>query len=205
MNPLALHLDNYLKLRRQLGYKLRNSGYLLHRFVRFAQQKRANFITTKLALGWATYATLTGLLAVTGMRVGEAISLDREDVDLIRGLLIVRRAKGGKTRLVPLHRTSRQVLRRYAVLRDEVFPPLQFQVLHHGTRHPPALLHGESMVPLHRAPNWLMPCRRPAETTTARAAALFCHSNHAALVSIQSGRGGTPARIEHLPRSHTGP
>jgi integrase/recombinase XerD len=55
MNPLTLHLDNYLTLRRQLGYKLRNSGYLLHRFVRFAQQKRATFITTKLALGWATH------------------------------------------------------------------------------------------------------------------------------------------------------
>ena len=51
----------------------------------------------------ATYQTLIGLLAVTGMRVGEAIALDREDFDLEHGLLLVRHAKFGKHRLVPLH------------------------------------------------------------------------------------------------------
>jgi len=54
MNPLAAHLDNYLKLRRQLGFKLRVPGILLRNFVRFAQQKRVAFITTPLALEWAT-------------------------------------------------------------------------------------------------------------------------------------------------------
>jgi hypothetical protein len=57
MKPLARHLDNYLNLRRQLGYKLRGIDNLLRHFVRFAEQERAPFITTKLALAWATYAT----------------------------------------------------------------------------------------------------------------------------------------------------
>lgn len=198
MNTLAAHLDNYLKLRRQLGFKLRVAGILLRNFVRFAQKKGACVLTTTLALEWATqplhikpiqkanrlgmvrrfakylsaidlrtevpaqkllpcqfhrrephlyraqdviglieatrqmdpthpikgasYATLIGLLAVTGMRVGEAIGLDRDDVDLTQGLVTVRRAKGDRSRLVPLHHSSRQALQRYALLRDEVFP-----------------------------------------------------------------------------------
>ena len=44
----------------------------------------------------ATYRTLIGLLAVTGMRVGEAIALDRADLDLVTGVLTVRRHKFGK-------------------------------------------------------------------------------------------------------------
>ncbi len=55
-------------------------------------------------LGAATYQTLIGLLAVTGMRVGEAIRLDRDDLDADHdGLLTVRHSKFGKSRLVPLH------------------------------------------------------------------------------------------------------
>lgn len=46
----------------------------------------------------ATFATLIGLLTVTGMRVGEAIALDRGDVDLAAGWLVVRHGKFGKTR-----------------------------------------------------------------------------------------------------------
>lgn len=217
MNLLATHLDNYLKLRRQLGFKLRVQGILLRNFVRFAQQKRVAFITTPLALAWATqpghispaqkanrlgaarcfakylsaidsrtevpaqkllprqfrrrdpylyrpedvlrlieatrqidpanpikgvsYATLIGLLAVTGMRVGEAIDLDRDDVDLAQALVIVRRAKGDKSRRVPLHHSSQQALQRYAAIRDEAFPRpsgARFFVSKRGTR----LIHG---------------------------------------------------------------
>src|SRR6266700_4001347 len=50
----------------------------------------------------ATYQVLIGLLAVTGMRVGEAIRLDRADLDLAGGVITVRQAKFGKTRLLPL-------------------------------------------------------------------------------------------------------
>ena len=68
----------------------------------------------------ATYRTLFGLLAVSGLRVGEAIHLDREDVDLGRGLLVVREAKFQKTREVPLHPSTVEALRTYGRLRDEV-------------------------------------------------------------------------------------
>lgn len=54
----------------------------------------------------ATYRALIALLAVTGMRVGEAISLDRDDVDLIGGLVTIRNGKFGKSRSLPLHPTT---------------------------------------------------------------------------------------------------
>lgn len=67
----------------------------------------------------ATYETLIGLLAVTGLRPGEALALDRTDVAIERGLLVVRRAKGDQAREVPLHRTTNEALARYARIRDE--------------------------------------------------------------------------------------
>ena len=212
MNPLSTHLDKYLKLRRQLGYKLRVTGILLRNFVRFAEEEGASFITTKMALRWATqpnlkpvqrgnrlgmvrrfaeyvsaldartevpaqkllpcqfhrrppylyreedvlqlidaarhidpthelkgatHGTLFGLLAVTGVRVGEALALDREDVDLKRNLLTIRRGKGNKSRLVPLHFSTGQALQQYASLRDKIYPqPLSssFFVSEKGTR-----------------------------------------------------------------------
>lgn len=65
-----------------------------------------------------TYATLFGLLAATGLRLSEALALDRDDVDLRAGVLAVRRAKFGKSRFVPLHDSTRRALRRYAHQRD---------------------------------------------------------------------------------------
>jgi integrase len=64
----------------------------------------------------AAYRTLIGLLAVTGMRVGEAIGLDRGDADLDAGIVTIRSGKNGKSRLVPLHDTAAGALRGY--LRD---------------------------------------------------------------------------------------
>ncbi len=69
-------------------------------------------------LGRWTYHTLFGLFAVTGMRLSEAIGLERDDVDLNTGVLTVRRAKFGKSRLVPLHPTTCAALRSYAHRRD---------------------------------------------------------------------------------------
>lgn len=66
----------------------------------------------------ATYQTLIGLLAVTGMRVGEAINLDRDDFNVRHGVLLIRQAKFNKTRELPLHATTVAALRRYLVLRD---------------------------------------------------------------------------------------
>jgi integrase/recombinase XerD len=67
-------------------------------------------------------ATLVGLLAATGLRLGEAIGLNRQDVNLEQGLLTVREAKFHNARLVPLHRTTRARLREYARGRDHQCP-----------------------------------------------------------------------------------
>jgi integrase len=70
----------------------------------------------------ATYRTLIGLLAVSGLRVGEAIRLDTGDIDWERGLLIVRDTKFGKTRLVPLHATAIEALDDYVRRRGRLYP-----------------------------------------------------------------------------------
>jgi integrase len=69
-----------------------------------------------------TYSTLLGLLAVTGLRISEALGLNRDDVDLKQGILTIRSTKFNKTRLVPVHLTSRDALRRYARRRDRIYP-----------------------------------------------------------------------------------
>lgn len=66
----------------------------------------------------ATYQTLVGLLAVSGIRVGEAIALDDDDFDTDRGLLMIRNAKFGKQRLLPLHQSSTEALASYVRLRQ---------------------------------------------------------------------------------------
>ena len=61
----------------------------------------------------ATYRTVIGLLVVTGMRVGEAITLDRDDFDVSQGLLVIRQGKFGKSRELPLHPSTATVLDLY--------------------------------------------------------------------------------------------
>ncbi len=197
MKALSQAVDDYLQMRRGLGFKL-HEGYLLQDFVAFLRRRGANHITTSLAIRWATlpinvrpshwvrrltmvrlfamywsahdprtevppagaipgryeraqpylyshaeirrlidsarrlgtstglrpetYATLFGLLAVTGMRVSEVVALDREDMDLDEGVLTIRRTKFGKSRLIPVHSSTRQALRRYASRRDQTYP-----------------------------------------------------------------------------------
>ena len=69
-----------------------------------------------------TFTTLFGLLAATGLRLGEALSLDIADVNLSDGILTVRNTKFGKSRFVPVHRSTRQALADYARRRDQVLP-----------------------------------------------------------------------------------
>ncbi len=78
--------------------------------------------TLRGELRQATYRTLIGLLAVTGMRVGEAIRLDREDVDLRHGILTVRNTKFGKSRELPVHASTVDALRSYLRLRERLVP-----------------------------------------------------------------------------------
>ena len=66
---------------------------------------------------WTLYV-LFGLLAVTGMRVSEAVNLQSEDVDWKEAYLTIRDTKFGKSRRVPLHSTTLRILRRYAHRRD---------------------------------------------------------------------------------------
>jgi site-specific recombinase XerD len=65
-----------------------------------------------------TYTTFIGLLASTGLRPGEALTLDRSDVDLENGILSIRQTKFGKSRFVPLDSSTRDALQRYAEKRD---------------------------------------------------------------------------------------
>jgi integrase/recombinase XerD len=68
----------------------------------------------------ATYVTLIGLLAATGLRIGEAIKLDRADIDWSAGVLLIRESKFGKSRLVPVTESTVRALSDYARLRDEL-------------------------------------------------------------------------------------
>lgn len=73
------------------------------------------------ALRSATYETLIGLLAVTGMRIGEAINLDRTDLDSEQATLTIRATKFGKTRLVPIHASTVDALLVYDQTRARWF------------------------------------------------------------------------------------
>ncbi len=213
MSALQNALDEYLTLRRALGYKLYGDSLVLQQFVQFSESEEADFITTGLALRWATqpvnaqpahwarrlsivrgfakyrsasdprtevppanllpyrvyrpapyiytdnevrclikaamqlpsavglrrytYATLFGLIAVSGMRIGELLHLDRDDVDLTQAILTVRDGKFGKTRWIPLHSSTRQALQKYGIQRDRLCPNPQapsFFVSERGVR-----------------------------------------------------------------------
>lgn len=100
--------------------RLRATPYVYDPTEIAALLRAAEVLTSPLRV--ATHRTLLGLLAVTGLRTGEAIRLDRTDVDLRHGLLLIRHTKFGKTRQVPLHATTVAALARYARLRDRLAP-----------------------------------------------------------------------------------
>jgi len=198
MTDLQQAVEDYLAVRRALGFELRGLGSALRNFAGFVAEQGATHITTELALGWAqkspnaqpaqwanrlgmirrfahyhratdprteippqdllphrytrrppyiysdseierliqaahqmpsasglyahTFATLLGLLAVTGMRISEPLHLDDQDVDLDQGVLTIKRTKFRKSRLVPVHPSTQQVLKGYRAKRNRVFP-----------------------------------------------------------------------------------
>lgn len=69
-----------------------------------------------------TYQALFALLAATGLRIGEALRLAREDVDLAGGVLTIRHTKFDRDRLVPVHPSITEILNDYAVVRDRLSP-----------------------------------------------------------------------------------
>ena len=84
-----------------------------------------------------TYWTLYGLLLATGMRVGEALALDNKDVDLKQGVITIRDAKLNKSRILPLHVTTREILRQYVQKRSKQFAKskeLAFFMVSNGRR-----------------------------------------------------------------------
>lgn len=198
MSPLREALQEYLSLRRSLGYKMQDAGRLLPRFIAFLEERGASHITAQWALQWAQqtdaqpaerarrlcfvrgfaryrsatdadteippvrllphrstrakpylytddevrrlleaalqlpthwpstplrpwlFHCLFGLLAVTGMRISEALDLKVEDVDLDQAVLTIRAAKLDRTRLVPIHASTCAALADY-VRRREAF------------------------------------------------------------------------------------
>jgi integrase len=85
--------------------------------------------------GW-TCSTLFGLIAVTGLRINEAIALDDRDVDLAEGVVTVRRGKNGTARYVPLAPSTVGRLRAYRAERSRLFGPTPdpFFLIEGGTR-----------------------------------------------------------------------
>lgn len=211
MSALSGHVEDYLRLRRALGFKLERAGVLLPQLVGHLEAAGSPTLTTELAISWArlpasarpnhwaarltvarsfarylqtiepatevppaavfparrhrpapylwspqdiarllesamvlrpplraaTYETLFGLLAVSGMRVGEAAGLDRDDVDVEVGVITIRHAKFDRPRLVPLHDTATAALHAYATERDRLCPApgsMAFFVSGAGTR-----------------------------------------------------------------------
>ena len=196
MSELHRHLEDYLRLRRSLGFKLEFPGLVLPSLVTYLEAAGAAAITAELAVAWAglprgvlpitwahrlgaargfarylkaidpateippagiwpsvsprprpwiwaetdirrllsaartlrpplraaTYETLFGLLAAAGMRLGEAIKLERADADLADGVLTIRDGKFGISRLVPLHPGVTAALREYTACRDRLLP-----------------------------------------------------------------------------------
>jgi len=88
-----------------------------------------------------TFYCIFGLLTVSGMRIGEVLNLRSGDIDWNEGILTIRNAKFGKSRLVPLHPSTVKALRRFVSHRDRFFEQLQprpelshFFVSSRGTR-----------------------------------------------------------------------
>jgi len=83
-----------------------------------------------------TFTTLFGLIAVTGLRVSEAVSLNNEDIDWKTGILMIRRGKSDKARLIPVSKTTLARLADYAAKRDRLLGkrPKSFFVSDSGRR-----------------------------------------------------------------------
>ncbi|MGD1093979.1 MAG: tyrosine-type recombinase/integrase, partial [Bryobacteraceae bacterium] len=79
-----------------------------------------NMPTTHSLQPW-TYHCLFGLLAVTGLRISEALNLRSTDVDWSEGILTIRNSKFGKSRLIPLQASSLKILSDYGARRDLLF------------------------------------------------------------------------------------
>ena len=128
VGTFARHLANFepgtaIPPRGLLGpahQRVRPYIYSDHEVIRLMEEaSRLSFLDGFRAL---TYRTLIGLLASTGLRVCESLSLDRGDLDEASGILTVRDTKFHKSRLVPLHGSVTSALASFARERDRIIP-----------------------------------------------------------------------------------
>jgi integrase/recombinase XerD len=77
-------------------------------------------LPSQTSLRGQTYSTLFGLLAVTGLRISEVISLDRKDVNIKQGIITIQKTKFRKSRLIVLHQSTQDELKRYVQFRNKV-------------------------------------------------------------------------------------
>jgi integrase len=103
-----------------------------------------------------TYRTLLGLLASTGLRVCEALKLERDDVEMTHHLLSIRQTKFHKSRVVPLHESVTRALGAYAQARDVYYPrppSTRFLLSQRGMALLPSIVH-YTFQKLRRNVNW---------------------------------------------------
>ena len=155
--------------------------------------------------------TLIGLLAVTGMRPGEALALTATTSIFTHGVLHVRAGKQKKQREVPLHGPTISALRDYARLRDARFPDaLNAGVLH--LRHEAdggreelnrtfTKLIREVGLEGRGARGQTAPARSPARVCGAHAAGL---ASQAARTSTGGCRCSPPSSATSIPRRRIG-
>jgi integrase len=96
----------------------------------------ANDLPSVHGIRGLTYSTLFGLIAVTGLRISEAIALDNNDVDLVHGIVTVRCGKFGKERLLPVSGSTSRALHAYATERNRLLGliPVAFFISDEGRR-----------------------------------------------------------------------
>ena len=155
------------------------------------------------ALRAATWQTLIGLLAVTGMRQGEACRLQRGDVELRDATLVIRDSKFGKSRQVFLHPTTVIALRAYQRLRDRMFPEPQADTFLVNSRGGPLDGHNiqHTFADLIAAAAIATPTRT-ARSEAARSKAHIHRCDPAGLVPRRRERGGPAPAAVHLARPH---
>jgi integrase len=84
--------------------------------------REARHISPRNAIRGVTLHAMIGLAASTGLRIREVVRLNKIDVDLKTGVLVVRQTKFRKDRCVPVHTTTLEILRNYAAVRDAALP-----------------------------------------------------------------------------------
>lgn len=82
--------------------------------------KASLLLKSKQCIRAHTYYTIFGLLAASGLRINEVTSILINDIDFIEGRLIIRKTKFRKSRIVPIHKTTLQILRRYLYFRNKI-------------------------------------------------------------------------------------